>query len=112
MPAPEDVNVFAKVRAELQRAQAKHKTPMRSSHEGYAILKEEVDEMWDAIKANDVNHARREAVQVAAMAIRFLLDIPAKIEDAPPIPRAPAEAHERAPRLDDFLPEEVAQAQG
>lgn len=45
-----------------------------SSHEGYAVLKEEVDEMWDEIKRNDLNRAREEAVQVAAMAVRFLMD--------------------------------------
>jgi hypothetical protein len=49
--------------------------PFRSSHEGYAILKEEVDELWDSIKANDIKHSRFEAAQVAAMAIRYLMDI-------------------------------------
>lgn len=73
--------------------------PMRSTHEGYAILREEVDEMWDAIKANDTNHARAEAVQVAAMAIRFLMDI--KPEEAP---------SEKCPGCDDGLcdmPEDI-----
>lgn len=49
--------------------------PFHSTHEGYAVLKEEVDEMWDAIKQNDINHSRKEAVQVAAVAIRYLIDI-------------------------------------
>jgi hypothetical protein len=49
--------------------------PMRSPHEGYAILLEEVEEMWDAIKANDGPASRKEAVQVAAMAIRYLMDV-------------------------------------
>lgn len=50
-----------------------------SAHEGYAILKEEVDELWDEIKNNKDPEAnarqRKEAVQVAAMAIRFVIDI-------------------------------------
>jgi hypothetical protein len=48
-----------------------------SSHEGYAVLKEEVDELWDEIKNNkypqsSVNQ-KKEAVQVGAMAIKFLM---------------------------------------
>ena len=65
---------IAQVHAELVRAQTKHPTPMRSTHEGYGILLEEVDEMFDAIKGNDLTAARKEAVQVAAMAVRFLVD--------------------------------------
>lgn len=49
--------------------------PFASSHEGYAILREEVDELWDEVKANDIRRARQEAVQVAAMALRFLIDV-------------------------------------
>lgn len=45
-----------------------------SGHEGYAVIKEEVDELWDAIKKNDLEHAREEAFQVGAMALRFLID--------------------------------------
>lgn len=60
---------------EAIRAAEKFK-PFNSSHEGYAVLKEEVDELWDAIKKNDLKNAREEAVQVAAMALRFLVDIP------------------------------------
>ena len=47
-----------------------------SAHEGYAVLKEEVDELWDEIKLKE--HLRlpyklqREAIQVAAVAMRFL----------------------------------------
>jgi len=45
---------------------------MRSNHEGYAILLEEVEELWADIKAN--KDPRAEAIQVAAMAIRFLIE--------------------------------------
>ena len=48
--------------------------PFASAHEGYAVILEEVDEMWTEIKRNDIKRAREEAVQVAAMAIRFLID--------------------------------------
>ena len=48
--------------------------PFSSAHEGYAVILEELDEMWTEIKRNDIRRAREEAVQVAAMAIRFLVD--------------------------------------
>ena len=60
------------VKKELARARTKFDS-FNSPHEGYAVIKEEVDEMWDDIKAN--KDASEEAVQVAAMALRFLIDI-------------------------------------
>lgn len=47
--------------------------PFHSGHEGYAVLLEEVQELWEAIRADDDAHAKREAIQVAAMAIRYLV---------------------------------------
>lgn len=56
--------------------------PMHSGHEGFAILKEEVDELWDEVRAkNDGSdqdrtaRMRKEAIQVAAMALRFIHDV-------------------------------------
>ncbi len=46
-----------------------------NSHEGYAVLLEEVDELWDEVKNNNPRLASSEAVQVAAMALRFLIDV-------------------------------------
>jgi len=45
-----------------------------STHEGYAVILEELDELWDDIKANNTVGMYGEAVQVAAMAVRFILD--------------------------------------
>ena len=46
-----------------------------SAHEGFAILKEEVDELWDEIKNDSPRIMLRDEVkQVAAMALRFLTD--------------------------------------
>ena len=45
------------------------------SHEGYAVILEELDELWDCIKGNvDPKLTKNEAVQVATMALRFLTD--------------------------------------
>lgn len=53
--------------------------PMNSAHEAYAVLLEEVDELWDHVKTNqtkrDVAAMRKEAIQVAAMALRFAHDV-------------------------------------
>ena len=62
--------------AEVERAQAKF-PPFKSHHEAYAVLLEEVEEFWDAIKANDYKNSRAEAVQVAAMALRYLAEFEA-----------------------------------
>ena len=47
-----------------------------SPHEGYAVLLEEMDELWTEIKKKspNVKQMRREAIQIGAMAIRFLYD--------------------------------------
>lgn len=69
---------FEDVQCELWKAINKFK-PMNSAHEGYAVLAEEFDELWDEIKAKqgarDLAKMRKEAIQVAAMAIRFIVDV-------------------------------------
>lgn len=47
-----------------------------STHEGYAVILEELDELWDEIKTNSNPRAqmRKEAIQVAAMGFRFIVD--------------------------------------
>ncbi len=69
------VTIVDEVVAELERATALH-GPMSSAHEGYAVLQEEVNELWEEVKAKDgsLEATRNEASQVAAMAIRFILD--------------------------------------
>ena len=62
--------------AELERATRKFGS-FNSAHEGYAVLKEEVDELWDEIKKKspDKTKLEAEAKQVAAMGLRFAMDI-------------------------------------
>jgi hypothetical protein len=73
-------SVVTEVVNELRRATTKHPTGFHSAHEGYAVLKEEVDELWESIKCQSCPyaHTREEALQVAAMAVRFVLDMDAK----------------------------------
>jgi succinate dehydrogenase/fumarate reductase flavoprotein subunit len=70
--------VVGAVREELDRAMTRH-APMNSAHEGYSVILEELDELWDEIKkrraARDDQAMRTEALQIAAMACRFVLDV-------------------------------------
>jgi NTP pyrophosphatase (non-canonical NTP hydrolase) len=61
---------------EIKRARAKH-APMRGAHEGYAVLLEEVDELWDEVKrrAPDLAAMRKEAIQIGAMALAFVVEV-------------------------------------
>lgn len=70
--------VLEDVADELVVATARY-GPMNSAHEGWAVIFEELDELWDEVRAKqgsrDVDAMRKEAIQVAAMALRFALDI-------------------------------------
>ena len=63
---------------ELRKARSKF-NPLNSAHEGYAVLLEEVDEVWDEVKKNDSRRdyaaMYRELVQVSAMAQRMAEEI-------------------------------------
>ena len=66
------------VENELALARAKYR-PMASAHEGWAVLREEVDELWEEVKkkpsARNQGAIYAELVQVAAMAQRMAEDI-------------------------------------
>lgn len=68
----------ADVVRELATARERFK-PFNSAHEGYAVLLEEVDELWDEVKKKPADRDRKlmreEAIQVAAMAMRFVLEV-------------------------------------
>lgn len=78
------------VGVELAKARQTHAS-MNGHHEGYAVMLEEMDELWEVCKMNthkfgdnsdkEVLRAnkraamRKEALQIAAMAVRFIQDI-------------------------------------
>lgn len=66
--------VASAVLVELKKARLKF-APLNSGHEGWAGIQEELDELWDEVKRDDLTAARRKAVQVAAMAMRFIIDL-------------------------------------
>ena len=69
--------VLADLRIEVLSARRKH-PPMHSPHEGWAVIREELDpELWEHV-IHDTGRspeARHEALQVAAMGIRYILDL-------------------------------------
>jgi len=93
--------MLADIANSYRKARAKH-APMRGPHEGYAVLLEEFDELWDEIKQwqpepkhpfdappimsqaeldelllqyhRNTARIRKEALHVAAMSLAFLLE--------------------------------------
>lgn len=45
-----------------------------SMHEAASVIREEFDEFWDEVKVNNKERAISEAVQVAATALRFVVE--------------------------------------
>jgi len=64
---------------EVRRAKTMFKENFHNQHEGYAVILEELDELWDEVKKNQRNYdipaQRKEAVQCAAMCIRFIAEL-------------------------------------
>lgn len=66
------------VQEELNSARKKH-GPMRSAHEGYAVILEELDEVWEEVKKKtkdrDMVNLYTELIQVSAMAQKMAEDV-------------------------------------
>ena len=73
-----DASALARVGVELTKARARF-SDFNSVHEGYAVLLEEMDELWEVVRTKSGDRTRaqlqEEAIQIAAMAIRFLVDV-------------------------------------
>lgn len=76
------VAVFSEVISELRKAQEKHE-PMHSAHEGLAVIWEEFEELKHEVwkQRHDMQSMRQETLQLAAMTIRFLIDVCGKEEN-------------------------------
>lgn len=66
------------VHKECRRAFASH-SPFASAHEGYSVILEELDELWEEVKkrrnVRSNSKMLTEAIQVSAMCVRFIHDL-------------------------------------
>jgi NTP pyrophosphatase (non-canonical NTP hydrolase) len=66
------------VKLELKRARKMH-GPVNSIHEGYSVILEELDEVWEEVKKKtkerDMDNLFKELIQVAAMAQKMAEDV-------------------------------------
>jgi hypothetical protein len=69
----------AEIYNEVLRAKSLFPNNFVNQHEAYAVLLEEVDELWDEIKKNQCNYdlvaQRKEAIQAAAMLTRLIVEL-------------------------------------
>lgn len=70
--------VIKEIKEEVRTA--KENWPLfNSAHEGYAVLLEEMEELWEHVRTKqrdrDLFAMRQEAIQVAAMAVRFANEV-------------------------------------
>jgi hypothetical protein len=72
------------VKTELHRAGAKHGLTFASPHEAMSVLREELDvELWEHV-CHDTGRtieAANEASQVAAMAIKYMINFDPRLRD-------------------------------
>lgn len=68
------------IKAEYVNSNKKHRSYFASTHEAWAVTKEEIEELqlaidrfWDSVKKDDLEECKKEARQVGAMAIKFLI---------------------------------------
>lgn len=68
--------ILKDVEVELRSALKKHRT-FPSAHHGHGVIQEELDELWAEVKSQNPIRPkmRHEAIQVAAAAVRFVLDL-------------------------------------
>ncbi len=62
---------------ELKRANHTYGTRFASPHEGYAVMLEELDELFEEIRQKRPNkeRLREETIQIGAMAIKFIMSL-------------------------------------
>ena len=71
-------NIWMEIQSEYAKA-TENWPPFNSAHEGLSVLMEEVHELREHVYTNqkkrDLEAMRKEAIQVAAMAVRFATEV-------------------------------------
>lgn len=80
-PAFEDsriTDLFIECEKEMREATDEHGR-MKSAHEAYSVILEELDEFWDEVRKKESNrdkaNMKKELIQLGAMAIRAIYDL-------------------------------------
>lgn len=72
-------SVLEDIKKEVGRAKKLHVGNFHNQHEAYAVILEELDELWDEIKKKqsdyDLKAQRKEATQCAAMLVRLITEL-------------------------------------
>lgn len=73
---PHDSPIWEELSDALDKAMTKH-APMNSPHEGWSVIFEELEELREHVRGDTgrSTDARKEAIQVAAMGLRYALDL-------------------------------------
>lgn len=72
------VSKFARLTTHEVWAARREFPPFHSTHGGFAVLKEEVDELWDCVRQKDrgdTDAMLKECIQIAAMATCFAAEL-------------------------------------
>lgn len=71
--------VLYEIREEIERAKNMYPNDFHNQHEAYAVILEEIDELWTEIKKNQKNYdlaaQDKEATQAAAMLVRLIVEL-------------------------------------
>jgi len=71
-------DLLENISTEVNQAKAKY-PKFNSNHEGYAVILEEVHELWDEVRRDKgircTAKMEKECIQIAAMAVRFIEDL-------------------------------------
>lgn len=62
----------AELATEARRGEKLHGPWLGGPHQGGGVIKEEYDELWDEIRADNLDRMRLEVRQLGAMCLRFL----------------------------------------
>ena len=70
------MTVITEINEELNRSYENY-GKFHSTHDGYGVIKEEFDELWDEIKKKnpDKQKLKHEAMQTCAMLLKFIRDL-------------------------------------
>ena len=68
-------DILEKIGEEYKKARKKH-PPFHSTHEAYAVIREELEEWWDSVKRDEPDDC--ELIQIAAMCLSAIVELQGK----------------------------------